>query len=61
LGVEIPEPWIAQDKLNSAESGDVEAFFDLFIGAAHHQINVVRDFASGVKGPVNISEFDGVL
>jgi hypothetical protein len=36
-------------------------FLDLFIGMAHHQINVVHDFASGVKGPINISEFDGVL
>jgi hypothetical protein len=36
LRVEILEPWVAQDKFNSTESGDVEAFFDLFISAAHH-------------------------
>ena len=61
MRVEILEPWIAQDKFDSAKSCDIEAFFDLFIGTAHHQIDIVRNFASGIKGPINVSEFDGSL
>jgi len=52
---------LASRQFYSAKSGDVKAFFDLLISAAHHQVDVVRDFASGIEGPINISEFDGAL